>query len=391
MKLIRLAIKQLRSRWLNSFLSIILLAFGVGIILLMTRFNEQYKAQMTNNLNGVDMVAGAKGSPLQLILSALFHADLPTGNVSLEDARKLIKHPFVKEGLTLSYGDNYEGFRIVGTEHAYIEWLKGNLKEGQLWNGKMEAVVGAELASIKNLNVGDEIVSAHGLVAGGDVHNENPYRITGILEANGSVLDRLILTATESIWAAHEGHDHAVEEEVTAVLVRFRSPVGFIQLPQFVSKQTNMQAALPKIELAQLYESLGVGIQTINGIAWLIMLVSGLSVFVSLYLSFKERKKELAFMRVFGASRTQMTVLVLLQSVFIAIIGFLLGMIFAVIGSNILTKLISERFPVHLNWFSFGRMELGIFFAVLLIALFAAILPAIQAFRVNISNTLRNA
>jgi putative ABC transport system permease protein len=138
----KLSIKNIFNKPLSSFISLALLILGIGIISLLLQLNTLIKDQMDNNLRGIDMVVGAKGSPLQLILSSVYHIDSPTGNISLKDAENISKNRMVGSSIKILYGDNHKGFRIVGAEKKFIELYKGVIKEGTEWNNPYEVLVG---------------------------------------------------------------------------------------------------------------------------------------------------------------------------------------------------------------------------------------------------------
>ena len=133
MNISKLSILNITHRPLSSALSLILLTLGVSIIALLLQINHHVREQMENNVKGVDMVVGAKGSPLQLILSAIYHIDAPTGNIPLDEVEKLRKNRLVKSCIPLSYGDNFKGHRIVGTDYQYPKLYNASLEQGRLW------------------------------------------------------------------------------------------------------------------------------------------------------------------------------------------------------------------------------------------------------------------
>lgn len=184
-------------------------------------FILQVKKQLSEHLEGntkhFDMVIGAKGSPLQLVLSSLLHIDNPTGNIDLEEAMKIAKKPMVKYKIPVSYGDSYKGYRILGTTHKYLEVYKAQLQNGRLYEKSFEAVIGSQVAKQINLKVGKTFVSNHGLAENGlETHEEKPFVVTGVLKPTGTIIDNLIITNLESIWEVHEhsdDKDHKNEEE----------------------------------------------------------------------------------------------------------------------------------------------------------------------------------
>ena len=196
-------ISSLKSRWLNSLLSILLTAFGVTISLLIIQFGNHFQDRLKSDGKGIDIVVGAKGSPLQLILSSVYHVDIPTGNISYDSIKKISKNPQVKSAIPLALGDNWRGHRIVGTTIEYLKHYDADLLRGKLWSKDFEVVVG----SLVNLKINDEIIGSHGLFDEGGEHSDHKYKVTGILEPSGTVLDRLIITSVNSVLDIH-GQEH---------------------------------------------------------------------------------------------------------------------------------------------------------------------------------------
>ena len=208
MSIFKLSLKNIFSRPMSSVLSIMLLSLGVSMISLLILINTVLKEQMDNNLKGIDMVVGAKGSPLQLILSSVYHVDSPTGNIPLKEAKAIENNKMVGYSVPLLYGDNYNGYRIVGTNSKFFELYDLNIKSGNFFSKDFEVVIGSKIAERLNLNLEDEFISSHGLRETGEAHANSPFIIKGILEFSNSVADQLILTSPESIWEIHAEHDH---------------------------------------------------------------------------------------------------------------------------------------------------------------------------------------
>lgn len=387
MNIFKLSWKNLLAKPLNTGLSILLLMLGVAMISLLLLMSTQLEEQFRKNIRGIDMVVGAKGSPLQLILSAVFQVDNPTGNISLAEAEQLKKNRLVAQGIPLSYGDSYRGYRIVGTTGDYLDLYEANLLEGKLWSKSLEVVIGSKIAVATGLKVGDEFESAHGLAEGGELHDHAHFTVVGVLERSNSVIDQLILTATESIWDVHD-HDGETEPQITAMLIKFRGPMGIIRLPRMVNESTNMQAAVPSFEMSRLIGLMGVGIDTLNLIAYLVMIVSAISIFISLYNAIKERRYEMALMRSYGATAGQLFLMVLLEGLFMSIVGIVLGVVTSRAGLLIVSSLAEERFHFDFNNLALLPEEYFLFLACLVIGIVAAIIPAFQALRIDISKAL---
>jgi putative ABC transport system permease protein len=404
------------------------MTFGVGVISLLLLLNNQIEQQLQSNLRGIDMVVGAKGSPLQLILSSVYHIDNPTGNIPYKEANKLDKNPLVDFTIPLSFGDSYNGYRIVGTTHQYTELYEVSLKEGRLWNRSLEVVLGSTVAEIHQLKIGDTFYGTHGLVEGGHVHDDYAYEVVGILKPSYSTLDQLILTKSESVWKVHnhqsieeehdhhtcdhddhdhhtcnhDNHDHEHDEIVaetysipedamiTALLVKFKSPVGFIQLPRKVNETTSLQAAVPALEISRLTSLLGFGVQTINTIAFIIITVSGLSIFISLYNSLKKRRYELALMRVHGATKWQLVKLVLQEGMILSVLGAIFGLLISRITLFSMSLFVEHKYAVNSFQFNLISEEIWLIPIALVIGFIASLIPTIQTYNINIPKTLSN-
>jgi len=196
MKTLGFAWRYLWSRPLGAALNVLLLALGLASITFLLLVGHQLGRAFDRDLAGIDVVVGAKGSPMQLILSGVLHIDVPPGNVPLAAVKELEKHPMVASLIPISLGDNFQSYRIVGTSTAYIDLYSAQLAQGQRWNQPMQVVLGATVARKLGLQLGQTFVGSHGLGAGGHAHGDSKYTVVGILQPSASVLDRLILTDT---------------------------------------------------------------------------------------------------------------------------------------------------------------------------------------------------
>ena len=253
--------QNLRAKPLQTALSLALLGFGVGMVSLMLLTEKQVNDAFERNIKDIDLVLGAKGSPLQLILANVYHIDAPTGNINQRAAEKVLKHPYIDSGIPLAYGDNHEGYRIVGTEHSYVAHYGATLAEGQLWAAPYEVTAGARVAENLGLHVGDTFFSAHGLKDQTDIHTNKTFTVVGILEPSGSVVDQLLLTSMESIWYVHMEDGEVLDpetREITAMLLKKRNPLAVLTIPNTL-RDTNMQVALPAIEVNRMTQQFGLG------------------------------------------------------------------------------------------------------------------------------------
>ena len=445
MNISRLAFTNILSKPSTTLLSLLLMSLGVGIISILLILNNHIEKQLDNNLRSIDMVVGAKGSPLQLILSSVYHLDKPTGNISYKEANSLNKNVLVDFTIPLSYGDTYKGYRIVGTNEKYFDLYNLELSQGKKWSRSMQAVLGSSVASNKNLKVGDKFFGTHGFDDHGHIHDNHAYVVVGILKQSYSVADNLILTNLKSVWQVHEDHDDCEDDHshdhsnhnhshddhshdhhshnhgdhnhshdhhshdhsdhnhshddhsyddankmITAMLVKFKSPVGLVQIPRKINEETNMQAAIPLFEINRLTSLIGFGINTINIIALIIMLVSGISIFITLFNSLKKRRYELALMRVHGATRMQLIKLIFLEGLSLSVLGTFFGLLISRFSLVIISSFTNQNQSFTNIDLSMINSELLLLIAALIIGFIASLIPALSVYKINIPKILSN-
>lgn len=412
MNIFKLSLKNIFNKPLSSTISLALLILGIGIISLLLQLNTLIKDQMDNNLKGIDMVVGAKGSPLQLILSSVYHIDSPTGNISLEEAEKISKNRMVGSSIKLLYGDNFKGYRIVGAEKKFIELYNGKIKKGKNLSKPFEVLVGSKVYSKLKIDIGDDLISSHGLRETGESHDDQSFKVVGLLEPSNSVIDQLIITLPQSVWDVHGNHDHKEEHEhdheeehehdhneehqhddreITAMLIKFKSPMNIIQFPRQINETTNLQAAVPSYEISRLFKLFGFGIETLSYLAYLIIIVSGFSLFINLFNSMRERKYEMALIRTLGASRLQLSTMIIFESIILTISGFILGLLFSRFGVMFVSSLMEESINYNLSSFKILNEEYWLLLLSVIIGLMASLIPAVQVYKMNISKILADA
>lgn len=427
MNLILLAWKNIRHQWLDTLLGVLLLAFGLGTISMLILIEKQSSEQFNRNIKDIDMVLGAKGSPLQLILANVYHVDAPTGNIKIRDAKQVIYNPTVAMAIPLAYGDNFQQWRIVGTDSNYAQHYAMKLREGVAFKEEYDANIGADVAKATGLKLGDTFLSTHGLdqTENDEEHaHHHAYRVVGIFEKSGSVIDRLILTPVETIWHAHEDSEPASTEteesndstnsappmikkgpmmmlrpakaiapspndnkEVTAYLIKSRMAMAQMILPNLI-KETNMQLAFTAIEVNRLSQNFGLGMDTVKAVAWVIIGLSFFSIFISLFNSLKKRKYELALMRSMGASPFKVFALIITESLLLVSTGIIFSWLFSRIGLSILSHQLNNSFHYTMNVNDFSIQEVYLTIAALLFGVIAALVPAINAYKMDISKTL---
>jgi putative ABC transport system permease protein len=481
MNLLKLSWNYLADKPFSTLLSTILVALGVSLTSILFLLNKQFQDRLYKNIEGIDLVVGAKGSPLQMILSSVYHIDAPTGNIPLKESFVVTKNPYVAKAIPLALGDSYNGFRIVGTDSQYVAHFKAKVAEGRLVEQDLEVNVGSRAAKKLGLKLGDNFYGSHGLVQeGGHVHETYAYEVVGILEETNLILDQLILTNVSTVWRMHdnheghdhgaedhdehdhgatdnhdshdhEGHDHGAEEheghdhgnaashdshdhkghdhgaeghdhgdnhdhdhapkkskklapiskegkEVTAYLVQYKkdgqgntSMRAVVEAAQIIEDNSeSLGYAKPAIELQRLLQMTGLGMGFLTALAFIIIIISAFSMFISLYSSLKERRYEMALMRVMGATPAKLFIMIILEGILVAAAGLILGLLISHIGVELMAADLEETYKYTFSGFIFLKQELYLGIGALFIGFLAAVIPAIQAYKADISETLSN-
>jgi putative ABC transport system permease protein len=441
MNILNLSWKNILAKPLNTLMSVLLFALSIGLITFLILFNYQFKQGLENNLAGIDLVVGAKGSPLQLILNSMYHVDAPTGNIPIEEAAPFLnpKHPLLSGAVPLSLGDSYGAFRIAGTTPSIFRLYGATSVEGEIYKKDFEVVTGTEVANKLHLHVGDHFYSTHGLQDNPDMAHDHgaPFIVTGILQSTGTVLDQLILCTPQTIWRVHEHdttattpetegpaeHKHMDEDpghqvlpisaidtatvqvltdsiisvlranpgkEITSILIKFRTRTNIqsLNLLRNINANTGLMAASPAMEINRLYAMMGSGTQALQYIAVLIAIVAAISIFISLYVSLKERRYEMALLRVGGAGPGKLFQMIIAEGLWISILGLILGLVAGHLGMELAGSLLEKGYKYQFTGMLWISEEWWIIAGALLVGLMAAVLPAIQGSRTDLHRTL---
>ena len=439
---------SLKSRWLNCMLSVFLTAFGVGMAILITQFSNNIQNRLTNDGRGIDIVIGAKGSPLQIVLSSIYHVDIPTGNVPLNAVEKFTNHPQVKLAIPLALGDSWKGNRIVGTTKEYLNHYEAEIANGRNWESEYEVVIGSSI----NLKIDAEFLGSHGLYDGGKEHQEHKYKVVGVMHPTGSVLDRLILTDLNSVLEMHdhekvdlnnfstiksnngkeshrhslnggysenpkseeqdehmhdqhehEKHDHdehhhdKIESkkninkssisEITALLLITKTPIANINLPLKINKETSLQAASPAKEITRLISILGLGSKSLGILSMVLICFAILSVFSGLAANLENRMKDLAILRAIGYSKNRIFKIICIEGVSIVLVGIMVGIILSILIFDVSISTFGLSNTIQFE-FIFSSKLIYIVGIVLFAGLLASLFPAYTYSKISVANQL---
>mgnify|MGYP001547932642 CR=1 FL=1 len=422
-----LLLRFVRQRWVTFVLTALSIAAGTTLVTGILLLREQSEETFSQKETGYEILVGAKGSPLQLVLNTMYHTGTPVGNISLDVLHRIEKDRRIGSFLPMVFGDNVQGYKVIGTTGQLFdgfEYRKGRavqVQSGRRFTADYEAVIGSEVAATTGLRQGSTVIMAHGMQEEGEKHDFHSVVITGILAPTHTAIDRGLYTTMRTVWDAHyheyreqqeeadalleeaEGGDAHEHEEhaavadttipedfttITAIAVKLKSPVFFESFIRSINDGTTAQAVLPVREIAGLFAVVG----NINGlllaISWLVVVIGASSVFIAMYTSLKERRREIAVLRALGAHRRTVFALIVTAAVAAGLAGGVTGIVFAHGGLLLAAPWVPAQTGVPVSITGLYVFEGTVLLAVVVISAAVALLPAFKAYRVDVSQHL---
>lgn len=442
MNTFKLLLRFLQQRSVATALTTLSVAVGVALTAAILTLRVEAERSFSQKDTGFEIIVGAKGSPLQLVLNTLYHVGAPVGNFPLADCERIQTDKRVKSSLPMVFGDNVGGFKVIGTTPNFFtkfEYRKGlpiGMADGKPFASDFEAVLGAEVAQNLRLKTGDSITVRHGLETNEQgAHDHGKMPIVGTLAATGTAIDKGVYMTMRTVWDTHydeyeearqaaeqalatangekkfeaqpeaqseakaehskehkeEHHEHPIPPEfttVTALAVKLKSPVFYDSFTRSVNDGTSAQAAMPIREIMGLFQIVGNVNGILLGISYLVIIVGAISIVVAMYTSLNERRREIAILRSLGAHRRSIVGLMLAEAVIIGFVGSVVGLALSRIGLNLAKSALQQQLGAKLDfalWYSFDAPLLA---GVLALTALVALLPALNAYRTDVAENL---
>jgi putative ABC transport system permease protein len=396
MSLFHLVLKSLRQHALSTWVTALSIALAGGLLMSVWVVKTQSSQTFTNITGGFDAVLGARGSKLQLVLNAIYHLEASPGNLAWQDYLDIKARPAVQHAIPLAVGDNYRGYRIVGTQtnlFTDIEVEPGRKlvpAAGRVFNaGYREATLGSFAAQRLRLKVGDTFQPYHGLIFNPADQHEETYVVVGVLEPSNSPMDRVIWIPLEGVQNM-AGHDPKTATDISAVLVKLRTPVAGQQLETLYNRQGNrLTLAWPiGLIMAQLFDKIGWFDRVLAIVAYLVAAVATGSILASIYNSMNERRRDFAILRALGARRFTVFATIILESTVIAALGMVIAFAIYLAIMSGAANIIRAQTGVVLNPFAWHPVMLWAPLGMIAAAALAGVVPAFKAYRTDVASNL---
>jgi len=382
-------------------------AVGTALVITLLIVHNSLSEGMIKQGSQYDVIAGAEGSPTQLMLSTVFHYEAPIGNIPYDVYDRMKNNPKVDQAIPLALGDNFQGFRIVGTTTEYFQdYQLSQALEDFHWE-EGEVILGSKVARATGLNIGDKFKGVHGITGGDDHGHDFSYTVIGILEVANNGDDIIILTPIESVWSAHEDHevheddeheetheDHGHDEDheddhehdesdrkVTAILLKVNGIVNQLDVTKELNSYSGVQGINTIVVLRQLLSTIGNGAAVANLLAYTGLFMAIISILISLLSSMNERRKDAATLRLLGCRKNVVLQIITLEAMTLVCIGTIVGIGTAHLGSYFLGNWITEVLGAPINSMQIVQGEVAAILLIILLGLVAGIVSGISVYK----------
>ena len=413
--LLALAVRSAWNRKLTLGLTLLSVALSVALLLGVERVRQDAQDSFEQSVSGTDLVVGARTSPVQLMLYAVFHIGEATNNIHWQSYQDIAANPAVAWTIPVSLGDSHHGFPVLGTTADYFEHFHYGeaqpltFTDGKPFAGLFEAVVGAEVAKDLGYRVGDKITLSHGT---GDIglseHADKPFTVTGVLASTGTPVDRTVHVSLGAIEAIHLDWQGGAKipgfaipaeyvskfdltpKEITAILVGLKNRASVFKMQRSVNeyRAEPLLAVLPGIALDQLWQVVGVAERALLAVSGMVVVVGLCGLIAVILASLNERRRELAILRSVGARPMDVFLLLSSEGLFITLCGTLLGMVLLTALTAIFAPLIQAHYGLTIVPKFISYDELGLLGLVMGVSLLASLLPGYGAYKLSLADGL---
>ena len=409
--ILRLAFGSLVARALTVGMTILAIALSVALFLGVEKVRTGAKASFADTISGTDLIIGARSGSVQLLLYSVFRIGNATNNMTWESYQDISSRPEIDWIVPISLGDSHRQFRVMGTTPAFFERYKYRsdqslaVRDGAIMSDIFDTVIGADVATTLGYEVGDPIVVAHGLASFSE-HENQPFRISGILEKTGTPVDRTVIVSVQAIEAIHVDWQTGAQrpgqatpadiirqmelepQAITAALVGVKSRLRVFGLQRSINEYTQepLLAILPGVALQELWQIVGIAETALIGVSIMVVVTALIGMMATIFSSLNERRREMAIFRAMGARPRVVLGLLVLEAVLMAAFGAILGLALLYVGLFVGQPLIDRAFGLWLPIEAPTLRELWAMFGVIVAGAIVSTVPAFRAYRMSLAD-----
>ena len=409
--ILRLALASLAARALTVAMTIIAIALSVALFLGVEKVRTGAKASFADTISGTDLIVGARSGSVQLLLYSVFRIGNATNNLTWKSYQDIAARTEVDWIVPISLGDSHRQFRVMGTTPAFFDHYKYRsgkslaMRDGAIISDLFDAVIGADVATTLGYNIGDPIVVAHGLASFIE-HEDQPFRVSGILEKTGTPVDRTVIVSVQAIEAIHVDWQTGAQrpgnstpadairqmelepQAITAALVGVKSRLRVFGLQRSINEYTQepLLAILPGVALQELWQIVGIAETALIGVSIMVVVTALIGMMATIFSSLNERRREMAIFRAMGARPRVVLGLLVLEAVLMAALGAILGLALLYVGLFVGQPLIDSAFGLWLPIEAPTLRELWAMFSVVVSGAIVSMVPALRAYRMSLAD-----
>lgn len=407
--ILRLTIASLKNRALTSILTIFSIGLSVALFVGAERLRISARESFQGTISGAHLLVGARGGSVQLLLYSIFHIGNASNNVSYKSYEEIRKDPRFEWTIPISLGDSHRGFRVVGTTESFLRHYRYRdgraleLAEGKAGADLFDVVLGADVAEKLNYSIGRDVVISHGVSAQTiQRHDDKPFRVSGILKKTGTPIDRSLFISLEGMEALHidwqSGAAPTAEEEIpaervrkmklkigsiTAFLVRMKSPQLLLRTQRAINEYSAepLTAVIPGTALQELWTAVSYAEDALRIVTYFIVLVGLSGMFLSIYTTLNERRREMSILRSLGARARHIVLLLLSEAAVLSALGTALGLLLVYVLLFAFQPVIEARFGIYIPVAAMSAAEWLYVVLVFGCGLLTGAVPAFRAYR----------
>jgi putative ABC transport system permease protein len=409
--ILRLALGSLLARALTVGMTVLAIALSVMLFLGVEKVRTGAKASFADTISGTDLIVGARTGSVQLLLYSVFRIGNATNNMTWESYQDIVARDAVDWSVPISLGDSHRQFRVMGTTTAFFDRYKYRsgqslaVRDGAVMDDLFDATIGADVAQTLGYNVGDPIVVAHGLASFSE-HEDQPFRISGILEKTGTPVDRTVIISLEAIEAIHVDWRSGAQipgqstpadviremelqpAAITAALVGVKGRLQVFGLQRAINQYAEepLLAILPGVALQELWQIVGIAETALIAVSAMVIVTALIGMMATIFSSLNERRREMAIFRAMGARPRVIFAMLVLEAVVMATIGALLGLILLYLGLYVAQPLIDSAFGLWIPIDPPTLREAWVLIAVIVAGAIVSMVPAIRAYRMSLAD-----
>jgi putative ABC transport system permease protein len=416
MTLLSLVYHSVMNRRLTAMLTMLSIALSVALLVGVENVRMGARDSFANTISQTDLIVGARGSSLQLLLYAVFHMGTAANDISYETYEAFKNHPAVAWTIPLSFGDSHRGFRVVGTTADFYSRYRFRRDRqiqfdvGRVPNDIFDLALGWNVARLLKYKIGDAVIVTHGEEGKGLLqHADRPFVVKGILGRTNTPIDRSIYVTLEGVEAMHldwgdggppmPGEETPVSQikkadlhvkQISAFLLGAKSRIDTLQLQRELSSFQGepLQAIIPGVALSELWQTIGYAEDALVVVSILVMIVGLLGMLVSLYSSLNERRREMSVLRAIGAGPLQIVLLLVLESALLACAGALVGVAIVYSALFAARPVIESHFGLYLFIQPPTKAGYAYLASVIVLGTMIGFLPAMKAYRNSLADGL---